>query len=446
MSEQWHESVSPSNVIQLPILNRHPSGSELVAEHKFTGPLSGPMWKKVEALKSAYPDEFDYSVFDKLYHRFGENQPRGGIVFKSFMKLLEADDCKSCFHRFEIDTYGRGCVFNCAFCYAKSYLTTHKYWNEPIPFPIDIAELRKTFATVFETDRRHKFRSIMEKRIPLRIGSMSDSFMWIDKKYKVTQELLKILKYYQYPYIIFTRSDLVAEDEYMALLDPGLASVQMSISSINESMTRLIEPGAPSPKRRLAALQKLSEAGFWTTVRVNPLFPNYPDGYYTDPSFDRTKTIKPFDYFSWDIVDAVAEHKVPTLLAGVVRLYEPNVRFMNKALGWDIRETFQPSPKFSRDYIEFSLAEANYYYKKLQQLCLSRGLRFTTCYIGGDTAGASFKFNQYLWSNKSDCCDAKGNVPQIRYTCADIGKAGSKMKVVAKKTDLAHENTNSPSH
>ena len=79
------------------------------------------------------------------------------------------------------------------------------------------------------------------------MGSMSDAFMWMDKKYRVTLELLKILKFYRYPYLIFTRSDLVADDEYMQAMAPHLASVQMSISSINRELTRQIEPGAPAP-------------------------------------------------------------------------------------------------------------------------------------------------------------------------------------------------------
>jgi DNA repair photolyase len=183
-------------------------------------------------------------------------------VYKGTMKLLEAQDCTRCFHRFEIDTYGRGCVHNCAYCYAKSYLSIRKYWNEPMPFPIDIADIRKIFVTVFETSKRNKFRRILEQRVPLRIGSMSDAFMWMDKKYRVTLELLKILRFYHYPYIIFTRSGLVADEAYMRAMDPKLASIQMSISSINESLTRQLEPGAPTPRRRLKALQTLAEHGF----------------------------------------------------------------------------------------------------------------------------------------------------------------------------------------
>lgn len=386
----------------------------------FNGPLSGPMWNKVRGLGSKFPDRFDYRIYDQLHERFTDQQLRGGVVFKSFIKLIEAEDCKHCFYRFEIDTYGRGCTFNCNFCYAKAYLAARKYWNEPMPFPMDIAALREIFFKVFETNKPHKFRHVLERRIPLRIGSMSDSFMWMDVKYKVTQELLKILRFYRYPYIIFTRSDLVAESEYMNLLDPKLASVQMSISSINEKLTKVIEPGAPSPTRRLKALEKLSREGFWTTVRINPLFPIYPDGYYSDPNFDHSQEVKPFPYFSWDMVDVIAQHRVPSLLTGIVRLYPRNVGFMNKALGYKIQNFFDPEAGYERAAIHFSEAETQYYYNRLKELCSKQGVRFSTCYIGNDPTGASFFKYQQLWTNKKDCCDALGNVNAIKTTCGDL--------------------------
>lgn len=407
----------------------------------FTGPLSGPMWERVrtELAGSSYPDTFDYGVYDKLARRFGENPPRGGVVFKSFIKMLDAEDCSKCFHRFEIDTYGRGCLHNCSYCYARSYLSVRKYWNEPIPFPLDIVELRKIFYTVFETSKPSRWRGIMEKRIPLRIGSMSDSFMWLDKQFKVTQELLKILKYYRYPYLVFTRSDLIAEDEYLNLLDRELASVQMSISSINEEMTRTIEPGAPSPFRRLAALQKVAEAGFWTTVRINPLFPIYPDGYFTDPNFDR-ESAKAFPFFSWDMIPTIAQHKIPSVLTGMVRLYKPNIHFMNKALGYDIRGIFKEDVQYERASIHFSQAETAYYYGEIARLARENGIRFSTCYIGNDPTGSSFETHRPLWTNQKDCCDAVGNVAGIVNTSADApGKNRPKVanSVVALETEPA---------
>ena len=393
----------------------------------FTGPVSQTMWE--ESIRtmgnSRYPDNFDYRVYDKLARRFENNPVRGGFVFKGNMKFIEAEDCSSCFHRFELDTYGRGCLHNCAYCYAKSYLHVRKYWNEPVPFPIDIVNIRKAFYTVFETDKRSKYRDVLERKIPLRIGSMSDSFMWLDKQFRVTHELMKILSFYNYPSLIFTRSDLVAEDEYIEVMRPELTQVQFSMSSTNEKLTRQIEPGAPSPARRLAALKKLKENGFKTLVRINPLIPHFPDGYYSNPEFDRASA-KEFPYFSWDMVDAIAEAKVDTLLAGVVRLYRPNLNFMKKALGYDIREIFAKDAQWERASLHFSEQEVSYYYRELARLSRAKGLRFSTCYIGNDASGESFERYQDLWANKSDCCDAKGMVEGINATCADAPKKPAK--------------------
>ena len=413
---------------RLPLIGPEPV-EPLVKVKKFSGPISSLMWEKTRSLKSRFPDNFDYSVYDDLYYKFANNQPRGGVVFKSFIKLLEAEDCRHCFHRFEIDTYGRGCTFNCAYCYAKSYLSVRKYWNEPMPFPLDVSELRKIFATIFETDRPHRFRHLMQKRIPLRIGSMSDSFMWIDKKFKVTQELLKLLRFYRYPYIVFTRSDLIAEPEYRELLDPRLASIQMSISSLNEELTKKIEPGAPSPRKRLKALSSLSKDGFWTTVRINPLFPIYPDGYYTNPDFNHSSDLKPFPLFSWDMIEEIAQHGIPSLLVGIVRLYEPNLRFMKNALGYDIKQHFGRNANLERAALHFSEAETKYYYERIKTLCQKHGIRFSTCYIGNDPSGNSFIKYQPLWDNKLDCCDAVGNVSAFKSTCASITKSPKRTRV-----------------
>jgi DNA repair photolyase len=360
---------------------------------------------------------------DRLYERFGDRQPRGGVVYKGTMKLLEAQDCAQCFHRFEIDTYGRGCVHNCAYCYAKGALSIRRYWNEPVPFPIDIAAIRNIFATVFETLKPSKFRHILEHRVPLRLGSMSDAFMWMDKKYRVTLELLKILRFYHYPYLIFTRSDLVADEEYLRAMDPHLASVQMSLSSINRELTRQIEPGAPAPSKRLQALQTLAEHGFWTTVRINPLFPIYPDGYYTDPHFDHTKAVKPFHFFSWEMLEVIAQHKVPTVVVRVVRLYPRNLRFMRQALGYDMRSHFADDVRQERAALHFSAAETTYYYTRIRELCAKYGLRFSTCYIGNDAMGESFQRYQPLWSNRADCCDAVGNVSAFQMTCTSLQRS-----------------------
>lgn len=416
------KSGSATNVVVMPAsrIKRSRVSTDLGLKTQRPSPIYDSIVEKSVKLAkgSSYKLDMDLEVYRQLEQRFAK-APRGGTVFRSPFKLVNAHStCQQCLYAFEVDTYGRGCVHNCVYCYAKAELTVHGYWNNPFPMPVDITELWKVFYTVFETDRKSKWRSILEKRIPIRIGSMSDSFMWMDQKFKVTQEFLKLLKHYKYPYIIFTRSDLIAEDNYIDLLDKNLCSVQMSIASTNDEMNKKIEPGAPSAKRRLVALKKLNEAGFWTTVRINPVFPIYPDGYFTKPSQQGRNKIEPFDYFSFDMVDEIASHKVPSILAGFVRLSSFALNQIEKASGRNLR-SFYDKKKFesSRDW-HYSNAEIRYYYEKIKEKCDANKVQFTTCYIGnGET---HFWKDQDLWSNKSDCCNAKKRIDSFKSDSREI--------------------------
>lgn len=391
------------------------------AKPRPVGPIEIEMRKKLSRLVGTrYPDQFDWSVYDKISERFGDEQPRGGVVFKTSLKLVNYHtSCSKCHYAFEVDSYGRGCVHNCIYCYAKDQLTTHGYWNRPMPFPVDLSEIRKIFYTVFETDKKSKWREILENRIPLRIGSMSDSFMWLDRKYKVTQELLRILKFYRYPYIVFTRSDLVATDEYMALIDRDLASIQFSICGNNENLTKIIEPGAPSVARRFNALRILNENKFWTTVRLNPLFPIYPDGYFTDKNsvierFGSLEAAPKFEFFDWDFVQQIAETGTPSFLAGFVRLSTWAINNLSRATGIDIKSFFKPENLQGHGDKRYSDSEIAYYYTQLKFLATKNKLRFNTCYIGNGEK--DYYQYQKLWDNKKDCCDAVGNVKAFSTT------------------------------
>lgn len=368
-------------------------------------------YKKLKEV-SSYKTDFDFIVYRDLELRYADNPPRGGITFKSPFKLVNAHTtCQQCLYAFEVDTYGRGCVHDCVYCYAKDQLEKHGFWNRPIPFPADITQIWKVFYTVFETTKNSKWRKVLEKRVPIRIGSMSDSFMLMDRKYKVTLEFLKILKHYNYPYILFTRSDLVAHDQYMEAMDPKLCSVQMSMCSTNDKLTKQIEPGAPSPKRRLRALKKLVEAGFWTTVRINPLFPIYPNGFFTDPNYDHSKESPEFDFFSFDMIDEIADAGVQSILAGFVRLSGSNLNNIMDVTGTDLRPFFGEK-KFKRSSsYHYSDEEIRYYYELIKERANNRNVQFTTCYIGNGEK--HFWKDQDLWDNKGDCCNAKGRIKEF---------------------------------
>ena len=391
-------------------------------------PKSDKILEKAKQLdkKSSYPSNYDYETYKRLEQRFGLDQPRGGIVFGTTFKVVNHyEGCTRCHYAFELDTYGRGCTHDCVFCYAKDQLTQRAFWNRPFPMPVDLCEIRKIFYTVFETNKPNKYRAVLEKRIPLRLGSMSDPFLWMDKKYGVTLELIKILNYYKYPWVAFTRSDLVAKDEYLKHIDPRLGSIQFSISGENEELTKKIEPGAPSVKRRLAALKTISNAGINTAVRINPLFPMYPDGYFTNPSVVKEKfgdNIPTFPLLDIDnpsiFLDMIKDAGVRTIIPGVVRLTHREIKRMDTALNMPFRDFFTYGHVKGALNVNFSDKEISYYYLKLHKEALKKGLRFTTCYIGNGVKDY-FQY-QDLWDNKKDCCDIVGKIESFDKTSQNI--------------------------
>lgn len=425
MSDQTIESAlqPSSNLLAFPpIVHADPVSAVKITPAPIPTPVADKLVEEAKKLDrlSKYPCSLDYDIYRGLERRYADKPIRGGISLKTIFRLVNSHNtCQQCLYAFEIDTYGRGCAHDCVYCYAKAELTVHGYWNNPIPVPVDFNEIRKTFYTAFETEKSNKWTDLLRRRIPLRIGSMSDSFMWSDTKYKVTQELLRLLKYYDYPYIIFTRSDLVAKDEYLQLIDPKLGAVQFSMSSTNEDLIRKIEPGAPSAKRRLKGLQKLVENGIWTTVRINPLFPIYPDGYFTDPDFVITSDTPKFEYSSFEMVDEIAAHKVPAVLAGFVRLSAYAVKNIEKVAGVNLKEFYRKDlvNKSKRDF-HFTDREIRFYYEQIKKKCVQNKMQFTTCYIGNGEG--HFWKDQDLWSNKKDCCNVKSRVNAFKTDAREI--------------------------
>jgi len=249
---------------------------------------------------------------------------------------------------------------------------------------------------------------------------------------QVTQEFLKLLNFYQYPYTIITHSDLIGRDDYIALLRKDLCSVQFSIPSTNDGLNKLLEPGAPSAKRRLVAAKKLSQAGFWTAVRINPMFPIYPDGYFTNPNFKWDGAVPKLEYSSFEMVDEVADSSCKSIIAGFGRFSAFAMNNMTRATGMDLRQFFNKAEvyKSRRDY-HFSETEIRYYYEELKRRCNKRDLDFTVCYIGNGED--QFWKHQDLWSNKTDCCNIKGKVRSFETDSREISFE-QRLKFSTKKT------------
>lgn len=183
--------------------------------------------------------------------------------FKSFFADAGGGEGERCNYTTRLDTYGCGCAHDCAYCYAKSLLDFRGLWHPEAP-------------GVASTDYISRKLKRVKPGTVLRLRGMTDCFQPAEEVYGATAQAIRMLNARGIGYLIVTKSDLVASKRYMRLLDPGLAHIQISVTSTSDAPNALGEKATP-PTMRMRAAERLSEAGFDVSVRVSPYIPELID-------------------------------------------------------------------------------------------------------------------------------------------------------------------------
>lgn len=181
----------------------------------------------------------------------------------AFFKTVNGNEGNKCHYPTRLDTYGCGCQHDCKYCYAKSLLHFRGFWNAKEPSCSDIQSIRKVVST-------------LEKGTIVRLGGMTDCFMPMEKEKRITYETIKILNEYGIGYLIVTKSNLVADDEYMEIMDKNLAHIQITVTTLDDSIAGMYE-NATTPTKRIEAIKKLQDAGFDVAIRLSPFIPEFMD-------------------------------------------------------------------------------------------------------------------------------------------------------------------------
>lgn len=115
---------------------------------------------------------------------------------------------------------------------------------------------------------------------PIAFGTNTDPYQPIEAEWRIARACIEVLSECDHPLTITTKSDRVVRD--LDLLAPmatkGLVSVAMSITSLDPMIARTLEPRAPHPRKRLAAVAALTAAGIPCSVSVAPVIPAITDG------------------------------------------------------------------------------------------------------------------------------------------------------------------------
>lgn len=167
----------------------------------------------------------------------------------------------------------RGCEHGCIYCFARP---THAYHDLSPGLDFET----RLFA---KPDAARLLRATLAKPgykpAPIAMGTNTDPYQPIEGRYRITRQVLELCLETRHPVTITTKSDRVLRDldllEEMARHD--LVAVGLSVTSLDPALSRLLEPRAAAPAKRIAALGRLASAGVPAHVMVAPVIPSITD-------------------------------------------------------------------------------------------------------------------------------------------------------------------------
>ena len=226
------------------------------------------------------------------------------IQYKTLLtksKLPEVDYC--------INPYV-GCSHGCVYCYSRfmKRFTGHtERWGEFVDVKINASETLE------------KELSRNPKRGVVLLGSVTDAYQPAERKYKITQDILKVLLRYDFPTSILTKSDLVIRDIDL-LKRFSNCEVGFTITTLDEQTARNFEPFSSSPERRLKALETLHNSGIRTYGFIGPILPELTNLESTFTALQGKVNFVMAESLNmkcgnWEDIRSLLERKYPRLLA-----------------------------------------------------------------------------------------------------------------------------------
>jgi len=160
-----------------------------------------------------------------------------------------------------------GCQVNCRYCYARLFMRRYSGHSEPWGAFVDVK------VNAPEVLSRQVIRA---KKGAVWLSSVCDPYQPLEEKYRLTRQCLSILAEAGFPANIQTKMTLVLRDldiiEKFERIEVG-----MTLSTDDERIARMFEPGASPVGERVAALEKIHSRGIRTFAFVGPLLPGGPE-------------------------------------------------------------------------------------------------------------------------------------------------------------------------
>lgn len=205
----------------------------------------------------------------------GEDEPRRPPTqaFRDRSKsLISTNDSPDVHFDASFNPY-RGCEHGCIYCYARPY---HEYLGLSAGLDFETKIFVKEEAPEL---LRRELASRNWKPKVLGVSGVTDCYQPLEKKFRLTRGCLEVLAEFRNPAAVITKNHLVTRDaDVLARLSAhDAALVFLSITTLDESLRRKMEPRASSPEKRLEAIRTLSAAGVPCGVLLGPIVPGLTD-------------------------------------------------------------------------------------------------------------------------------------------------------------------------
>ena len=167
----------------------------------------------------------------------------------------------------------RGCEHGCIYCYARP---AHAYVGLSPGLDFESKLFFKPQAA-----------QLLERELAkpgyapgvIHIGGNTDPYQPQERRLRITRRILEVMQRFHHPLSIITKSALIGRD--VDILGPmgrgGLARAAVSVTTLDRSLARTMEPRAATPERRLEAVRRLADAGVPTVVMFAPVIPGLND-------------------------------------------------------------------------------------------------------------------------------------------------------------------------
>jgi DNA repair photolyase len=232
----------------------------------------GASWSPANRFEKLHVDLNDVDVVD-VDLETEERPQRGTQYFRDETKsVITRNNSPDVGFETSLNPY-RGCEHGCIYCYARP---THEYLGFSAGLDFESKIMVKTSASDL---LRAELESPRWQAQTLVLSGVTDPYQPVERKLGITRGCLEVLARFRNPVAIITKNRLVTRD--VDLLRELAAyhgvAVNISVTSLDSNLQRVLEPRTSSPQARLDAISQLRSAGIPTGVMVAPIIPGLTD-------------------------------------------------------------------------------------------------------------------------------------------------------------------------